>query len=230
MEASNQILLIVSLLAVLVIALTINFYIYRRQLAAEKRRIKLKKLQKILPELLECLSTLKATDCSAEVLTCLEKHAAELFEQLGKLAPNPELVQNLQSQRTLNSEPTIEPTSVEGLKQIQKAVNKSTTVLQQLHSNEQLNEINLERFKTELAHVQIGCEIDALYAQAEALISEGKNAVAKTSIRQGMSKLQKISSKDPRRDSKRGLLIKKMDSLAPPPSPQKEDNQSASTG
>lgn len=224
MNAENRIFLIITLIAVLVIALGINYYIYRRQVAAEQRRLKIKKLQKTLPEVLETLSVLKQTSCNTAIQSTLENYASSLFGQLIQLAPDPEVQQKLQHQQANPPEP-MSPTSAQGLKQIQQATNKSLTVIKLLHGKTAITDQQLEDMTIELSNVRQLAEAEVLLVMSDSLLMQKKTAAANNYLKQAKNFISKLSEGDDRKTAKLSEITEKMEALKPKPAAHPIDNE-----
>lgn len=198
MNDEKHILIIVTLLMILVLALVINYVIYKRQEAAQQRRLKARKIQGMLPDLLECLRVLKQTECSSGITQLMEKYASELLDEMAKLSASPALLNKLQNSSATNETNTtnapIQP------KQVQLAVSKTMTVVQNFQKNNQITLQQLMQFTVELKTTQLLFDIDNLLNLSEKAIIDKKIAVAKGSLRTIKAMLLKIPDNDPRKE------------------------------
>ncbi len=197
MSTENQVLIILALLAVLVSALAINYSMYKREEAAKKRRLQIKKIQGMVPDLLECLGVLKQTQCSPNITQLIENYASELIDEMAQLAANPELMQRLQAKTNgANMAPDANPINNQ---QVQVATNKSMTILRMLHNKKQITEDQLKTFTADLAITKVLFDAEGLIALCNGLIAQEKKIVAKTHLRTLKSLMTKIPESDNRK-------------------------------
>lgn len=196
MSTENQVFIFLILVAVLVFALSVNYVIYRRQVAAQQRRLRAKKIQGLLPDLLDCLSVLKQTECLPDISKVLERYAAEQLDELSKLAPSPEMQNQLENSRAQTSSAPLDPVNY---KQVSQAVNKSTTVLKMIKSSGGLTPQQLDEYIHELTLVKLLSEAQSLLDLGKELHSQDKAAVAKNHLRQGRGIISKIPDTDSRK-------------------------------
>ena len=96
---SDNILYVVLIAVVGLIALTVNFVITTREQQEEAKEKRLTWLKGQTEHILQALSVLREADCKQEIIQKIDEHTISLIEEIGMLAPESELFQQITQQK-----------------------------------------------------------------------------------------------------------------------------------
>ncbi|OMH38727.1 hypothetical protein [Motiliproteus sp. MSK22-1] len=202
MFQENQALLIVSLACVLVGALSVNYYFYRRQEAETARRIKIKQLKAQLEQVLDTLTVLKQTPCNPQLVSSMESFSLDLIGQIQSLDKNGDFTNKLQGKTHVPPTQEIIFHSDSSIKLAQRSIRNGTSLLVKLKSKGRLTPLLFAEYSRELSWIHSLIEAEAHIEMGKKLLESSKISIAVNHFKHAKSTISKTSGKDPRKQIK----------------------------
>jgi len=162
-------------------ALGLNHFISRREHAAEVKLRRLKELRTQTFYILDTITSLKAAGCKNDILDRLNQHAMVLIEEISLLAPDSDLMTQVNSQketadRAMPNHANF--TSDKELKKFQIYVNYTEKLLKKMLNQGKISPIQARNYGQELYWLNISVVSDAHIAQAKMILESGDKLIA----------------------------------------------------
>ena len=177
----ESVLYLIIIAAIGLAALGLNHIISRREHAAEVKQERLKDLRTQTFHILDTITALKAAGCKNDILDRLNQHAMVLIEEVSMLAPDSDLMTQVNNQketadRTIPSHTQF--TSDKELKKFQIYVNYTEKLLKKMLAKGKISPIQARNYGQELYWLNISVVADAHIMQAKMLLESGDKLIA----------------------------------------------------
>ncbi|MFT5722712.1 MAG: hypothetical protein ACI9W6_003047 [Motiliproteus sp.] len=201
MSEENSSLLLLSLVAILVIALSVNYSIYQRQERNRQRAILVKKVRYDAEQLLETLSILKHLQCPKPVLALLNNEVVDILARLARLKPQSGVIEQLQSQipRAPEQPQSLDLENASTLKKAQNAIRITIRFIHQLRSRGALSSLKCDELSKELQWFSSKIEIDTHTDAGTQFLKSDKAVLAVSRFKLAKGIIARLSHKEPKR-------------------------------
>ncbi len=201
MSLENSPVLVISLVAILLIALLINYFVHQQQEQRLQRALLAKKLRTGAGQLLDALTTLKQLSCPKTVIDLLNNEAVRMLDKLAQLSPQSGVIEQLQSQtptgtghaQSLNLE------NDSAMKKAHSAIRFAVRFIHQRRSLGGLSSIQCDELSKELIWLDSKIEIDTHMDSGKRLLDSDKPAVAISRFKLAKNVIARLPYKDSHR-------------------------------
>ncbi|MEH6822886.1 MAG: hypothetical protein V7629_03105 [Motiliproteus sp.] len=201
MSLENSPVLVISLVAILLIALLINYYVHQQQQQRLQRALLAKKLRTGAGQLLDALTTLKQLSCPKTVIDLLNDEAVRMLGKLAQLSPQSGVIEQLQSQTPMGSGQlqSLNLDNDSAMKKAHSAIRFAVRFIHQRRSLGGLSSIQCDELSKELLWLDSKIEIDTYMDTGKRLLNSDKPAVAISRFKQAKYVIARLPHKDPHR-------------------------------
>lgn len=201
MPSENASVLVISLVAILLIALLINYYAHQQQEQRLQRALLAKKLRFEAGQLLDALATLKQLSCPKTVIDLLSDMAVRMLGKLAYLCPQSGVIEQLQSQTPMGSEHSLgfNLENDSSIKKAHSAIRFAVRFVLQCRNQGELSSIKYDEISKELLWLDSKIDIDAHMNAGKRLLKSDKPAVATSRFKQAKNVIARLPHKNPHR-------------------------------
>ncbi|MEH6471834.1 MAG: hypothetical protein V7752_11335 [Halopseudomonas sp.] len=201
MASENTSLLMISLVAILIIALLANYYVHQHQEQKLQRALLAKKLRFEAEKLLDALTILKQLQCPRSVIDLLNSEVAEILGKLNQLRPQSSVIEQIQSQIPMGTgeSQSLNLENDSAMKKAHTAIHFAIRFAHQRRSHGALSGIKCDELSRELQWLDSKIEIDTHINAGKRLLESDKPAVATSRFKQAKTVIGRLPHKEPHR-------------------------------
>ncbi|MFT6915962.1 MAG: hypothetical protein ACJAWL_002279 [Motiliproteus sp.] len=201
MSSENNALLLLSLVALLLIALSVNYVIYQQQERHRQRFILAKKIRRDAELLLDTLRTLKQLQCPKPVIELLNNEVVDMLGKLARLNPQSGVIEQLQSQipRAPEQAQSLDLKNDSTLKSAQNTIRFTLGFIQRRRSLGAVSRLKCNELSRELQWLSSEIEIETHTETGKQLLKSDKAVLAVSRFKLAKSIIAHLSHKEPRR-------------------------------
>tara|TARA_R110001583_G_scaffold24026_3_gene88065 strand:+ start:2989 stop:3687 length:699 start_codon:yes stop_codon:yes gene_type:complete len=201
MSSENSTVLVICLVAILLIALLVNYYVHQMQQQKLQRTLLVKKLRFEAGHILDALATLKQLQCPAEAIALLNKGVIEILEKLTRLKPQSGMIEQIQSQipTAAGQQQSLNLENDSAMKKAHSAIRFAIRFVHQRRSLGALSGIQCDEITKQLQWLDSKIEIDTHIELGNRLLSNDKKAVAISKFKQAKGVIARLPHKNPQK-------------------------------
>lgn len=215
----NDNLLYVILIAVVgLVAITVNFVITTREQQEEAKEKRLKWLQGQSEHILQAVAVLREADCKSEIVQKINEHAISLIEEIGMLAPESDLFQQVTQQKDLADKAYAAPGAFDSdrsLKRGQIYINFAEKLVIQLARGGKLTPTLARSYQQELYWLRITVVADAHMHQGNSFLEAADNMTALSHYKHAKALLVKATIPHHKKKERLDKVQQLIDSIQP---------------
>lgn len=200
------------------IALGISHFISQREHNAIVKNDRLNWLRKQSFYTLDAIATLKAAGCKPEILEKLNQHAMLQIEEISMLAPDSDLMTQVNNQKETADRTTPGQgvfNSDKDLKRFQIYINFTEKLFGQMLKKGKLSPLLAENYGQELYWLNISIVADAHIHQAEQLLSQDEKLLALSHLKHAKAVIVRAMVPQLKKQPKLDLIQPKINAIQP---------------
>lgn len=201
MSPANTSLLIITLVSILLIAMSANYYIYQQQERNRQRSMLAKKLRHDAEQLLDTLTILKQLQCPKSVIDLLNNEVVDMLGKIAQLKPQSGVIEQLQSQIPIAPEQpqNLNLDNENAMKQAHSAIRATIRFIHQRRSLGALSSIKCDEFTQALQWLDSKIEIETHTDTGKRLLNSDKPVLAISRFKLAKHAIARLPYKEPQR-------------------------------
>lgn len=177
----DNLIYLISLVAIGLIALLINYYISAREQRQEYRFKRLHELRRKSEDALITLTLLREANCRPDIVEKLGEYVISMIEEIAQLAPGSDLLEELSVQKENTDRITPSTTTFtndRALKRAQIHIQHAERLLIEMTQLGKLNIVRAKQFQHELYWLHVCVFADAHIEQGNYFLEQGDKLIA----------------------------------------------------